>query len=71
MTLLAQAIAVLPGQCFRLVDGDASGSVERCPRPVRVRGRLITGKDQRYTVEACVEHGVSLLDWHPIPTPHS
>ncbi len=69
MHSLTQAIVLLPGHCFRLVAGDEADQVRRCPRPVRVRGRLITGTDQRCTVEACVEHGASLLDWHPIPAP--
>jgi hypothetical protein len=62
----AEAFTVIPGQCFRMIQGKAGqqGAPTHCPDPVEYRGKFIDAKGKHHEVEACEEHAGDFYEWH-------
>jgi hypothetical protein len=58
----AEAFTVIPGQCFRMIQGKAGqqGAPTHCPDPVEYRGNFIDAKGKHHEVEACNGHRADL-----------
>jgi hypothetical protein len=64
----AEAFTVIPGQCFRMIQGKAGqqGAPTHCPdRPI-YWGRFRDSKQKSHDVEACEDHATDLYEWHRI-----
>jgi hypothetical protein len=62
----AEAFAILPGRCFRLVERAGEAGPMHCPDPARWRGTFRARSGRRYAVQACDGHRGPLQDGRPL-----
>jgi hypothetical protein len=61
LTHYAEAFALLPGRCFRMVHAeDGTGHAQHCPYITEWRGRFQDGAGKWWTVKACDGHRADL-----------